>query len=242
MIAIAAVVFFHSVNHEAEEEKVGSTAADITADAQEEALPASMQQKTDIINYQEGFTRQPISDEIKARIMGISYKENPDISYDDLQYLTIRYVDFEGNTKEGEMICNMLIAQDLLEIFYELYEAGYPIANISLIDDYHADDQASMEANNSSCFNYRTIAGSDKLSNHAMGMAVDINPLYNPYVSVSSGKTTVMPASAEIYADREQDIPGKIDSSDLCYQLFTAHGFTWGGEWESRKDYQHFEK
>ena len=99
-----------------------------------------------------------------------------------------------------------------------------------------------MADNNTSCFNYRTVPGKSKLSNHSYGRAIDINPLYNPYVRTKDGKVLVSPQNAEEYADRSADFPYKIDREDLCYQLFTEHGFEWGGAWNSSKDYQHFEK
>ncbi len=99
-----------------------------------------------------------------------------------------------------------------------------------------------MADNNTSCFNYRTVSGKSKLSNHSYGCAIDINPLYNPYVRTRDGKVLVSPQNAGEYADRSADFPYKIDREDLCYRLFTEHGFEWGGAWNSSKDYQHFEK
>ena len=80
------------------------------------------------------------------------------------------------------------------------------------------------------------------LSKHALGMAIDINPFYNPYVTYPDGKERISPAGSEVYADRSNDNPHMIRKGDLCYQLFIDHGFTWGGEWKSLKDYQHFQK
>ena len=140
------------------------------------------------------------------------------------------------------MVCNKAIAADLIDIFRELYHQGYPIERMVRIDEYGADDESSMRANNSSSFCYRAIAGSTKLSNHAKGLAVDLNPLYNPYVKTTNGKTVIQPSTAEAYVDRKGDYPYKIDRDDLAYKLFIAHGFTWGGAWTSLKDYQHFEK
>lgn len=143
----------------------------------------------------------------------------------------------------GEMICHKDIANDLIEIFRKLYDAHYPIERMQLIDDYDADDVTSMNHNNTSCFNYRAVAGSKKLSKHSMGKAVDINPLYNPYVKKrANGKTIVNPEKGRQYANRSKQFKYKIDRNDLAYRLFTQHGFTWGGGWRSLKDYQHFEK
>ena len=99
-----------------------------------------------------------------------------------------------------------------------------------------------MQENNTSAFNYREIAGTSRLSQHSLGLAIDINPKFNPYVKEKDGELTISPANAEDYVDRTQEFEYKIDENDLCYQLFTAHGFTWGGSWNSVKDYQHFEK
>lgn len=111
-----------------------------------------------------------------------------------------------------------------------------------LIDEYDAQDGPSMRANNSSAFNFRFVAGTGVLSSHSRGMAVDINPLYNPYVKTNGGRTVVDPAEAAPYADRTRDFPYKIAEDDPCCREFLRHGFTWGGHWKSLKDYQHFEK
>jgi hypothetical protein len=80
-----------------------------------------------------------------------------------------------------------------------------------------------------------------KISKHGMGLAVDINTLYNPYITTVNGRRTVEPVNAEPYTDRDANFDYKIEKGDLCYELFTAHGFKWGGEWKNSKDYQHFE-
>ena len=192
-----------------------------------------------------GFYCTALTEDIKARITGSSYPDTQEplqISYEELSYVHVLHYDFEGQIQEGELICNQAVAQDLVEIFYELYESQYPIEKIRLIDEYSADDEASMADNNTSCFNYRTVPGSTKLSNHSYGFAIDINPLYNPYVRTRDGKELISPDNAVPYADRSADFPHKIDRNDLCYRIFIEHGFTWGGSWNSSKDYQHFEK
>ena len=90
---------------------------------------------------------------------------------------------------------------------------------------------------------YRTISNSTKISKHALGLAVDINPLYNPYYRrYRNGRVKIQPSNAARYCDRKKQFAYKIDSNDLCYKLFIKHGFQWGGAWTSLKDYQHFEK
>lgn len=130
-----------------------------------------------------GFSCHPISKHLMHRISGISYHENENISPSQLRYLRIPYIDFNGETRTGEMICNQSIAMLLLDIFHTLYEQRYPIERIQLVDDFQADDDLCCLKNNTSCFNYRTICGTDTLSRHAFGMAVDVNPFFNPYVT-----------------------------------------------------------
>ena len=184
------------------------------------------------------FTAEPIPEAIEARMRGVSYPEDAEIKLSDLRYLRLSYVDFEDHEQVGELVCNKAIAEDLLAIFKDLYEARYPIRSIRLIDDFGGDDEASMAADNTSCFNYRKKTGMRELSKHALGLAVDINPFENPYVRPSR----VRPTGASAFADRTQDFPHKIDKNDLCYRLFRARGFSWGGSWRSVQDYQHFEK
>ncbi len=196
------------------------------------------------VQLADGFYFIELNDEIKERITGFSYPEDDTdiaINYADLRYVKLLYYDFNGNVKEGELIVNAQLADEVTEIFYELYQAKYPFTSINLVDDYGqtADDELSMEANNTSAFNYRPVAGTSKLSFHSFGAAIDINPLLNPYIKADG---SVYPLNALDYVDRSRDFPGKIDHDDLAYKLFTARGWDWGGNWTTSKDYQHFAK
>ena len=190
------------------------------------------------------FKAYPISDAIFSRMARKSYKKNCTVPRSSLRYLRVLHRNVDGKTQLGEIVCNQAIANDLLEIFRELYKQGYKIERITLIDDYDADDERSMAANNTSCFNFRVVSGSTKLSKHAQGLAIDINPLYNPYIHLNNGK--VEPANGKPYAtnrtaNRKTPVPF-INTNDLCYRLFVQHGFRWGGSWRTVKDYQHFDK
>lgn len=187
------------------------------------------------------FYIKPIPDDIFEKMQGKSYKENCTVPREELRYLHILHVGFDNNTHEGELIVNKRIAEDVIDIFKELYKAGYQIEKVRLIDEYNAQDELSMRDNNSSAFNFRYISYSTTLSKHAMGLAVDINTLYNPYIKQVDGRLNIEPANAVQYVDRNRQFPHKIDHQDLCYKLFTKHGFEWGGDWEDSKDYQHFE-
>lgn len=189
----------------------------------------------------EAFYMTEITDEIFSRIEGKSFKAECTLPREDLRYLHILHKDLDGAVCEGEMIVNKHIANDVLGIFKELYENGYPIEKVRLIDEYGADDELSMEDNNSSCFNFRFISHTKKISKHGLGLAVDINPLFNPYTKIVDGKRVIEPINGEKYLDRDVDFDYKIERSDICCRLFLAHGFEWGGDWKSVKDYQHFE-
>ena len=189
----------------------------------------------------DSFYMTEITDDIFARMEGKSFSDDCTLSRDDLRYLHVLHKDIDGNTHEGEMVVNMHIAQDVLEILKQLYENDYPIEKIRLIDEYDAIDELSTEDNNSSCFCFRFISHTTRISKHGYGLAVDINTLYNPYTKIVDGERIIEPVTGEPYLDRDAEFDYKIVKGDLCYNLFIEHGFEWGGEWEDRKDYQHFE-
>lgn len=227
-----------------------SPGSDSEENAGDNAKPAeefdTMEQHPNRVTYEEGFYYEPLTESVKQRITGISYPESGcTVPYEDLNYVGLMYIDFEGQEQTGELICNKAIAQDMVEIFHELYRNDYRLESVRLIDEYDGDDTASMAENNTSCFNYRVVDGTSNLSKHAYGLAIDVNPYYNPYVVFhrnEDGSDYISPPGSEIYADRSQSFAYKIDENDLCYRLFTEHGFTWGGNWNSTKDYQHFQK
>ena len=188
------------------------------------------------------FAAEPIPDGVWARMQGKTYKENPNIGRDDLRHIRALHWDYDNQMHVGEMVCNALIADRVCTILRQLFDAKYPIQRMLLPDVYDADDETQVRDNNSSSFCYRAIAGSSKLSKHARGLAIDINTLYNPYYKDrADGTRYIQPATAADYCDRTWDFPYKIDHDDLCFRLFTAAGFEWGGDWTSCKDYQHFE-
>ena len=197
--------------------------------------------------YKEIFSINEISDDLFNRMKaGNTYKKDCIVPKEDLRYLLILHKDKKGNIHQGEMVVHKLIAKDVLEIFEKLFEAGYPIERIVLPDNYLADDEMMMRDNNSSCFNFRFISHTNIISKHGLGMAIDINPLYNPYHKIITNddgtkQEIIEPATASTYLDRTLNFDYKIEKGDLCYRLFIEKGFEWGGDWINRKDYQHFE-
>ncbi|MEZ2657768.1 M15 family metallopeptidase [Aneurinibacillus aneurinilyticus] len=193
-----------------------------------EALPLST---TDV-----GYGSIPTA--IEQKITGISFTKKTPVKMSDLSYVCVRYIGFDDKAHTGELIVHKMLAKDVFEIFEELYQKRYPIEKVNLIDEYKGSDELSMKANNSSAFNTRAIDGKKKMSNHSYGIAIDINPLQNPHVVGNK----VNPASSKEYANRKVARKGMIMKGDACYNAFKKRGWSWGGEWKSSKDYQHFEK
>ena len=188
------------------------------------------------------FAAETIPDRVWKRMQGKTYKDNPYIGRDDLRHIRALHWDYDNQIHVGEMICNKMIADKVVAILRQLFDAKYPIQRMLLPDVYDADDETQMRDNNSSCFCYRAIAGSSKLSKHARGLAIDINTLYNPYYKDrKDGTRFIQPATAAKYCDRTKSFPYKIERDDLCFKLFTEAGFEWGGDWKTCKDFQHFE-
>lgn len=176
----------------------------------------------------DGFSVTTIDDTTFARMKGKTYKDNCTVPLSELRHVKVLYKNKAKQTLKGEIVCNKHIADDVAEIFYELYKANYPIERIRLMDDYNADDETAMRDNNTSSFNFRFISHSTKVSKHGLGLPVALNTLYNPFVLTVDGKLHVEPATALKYVDRSKNFDYKIDENDLAYKLFIQHGFEWG--------------
>lgn len=186
-------------------------------------------------------------DDIYNRINGKSYRQNKNISLCDLRYLKILYYDFSNQIKVGEIIVNRSIADSTLSVFKELYDEKYQIHSVELVDNYWTGDGASTDiasqaADNTSAFNYRMTTSGKKLSNHALGKAIDINPLENPYIITENGVQHCDIDASAPYFDRASGLPHMILKGDACESVFEKYGFKWGGDWTNPVDYQHFEK
>jgi hypothetical protein len=156
-----------------------------------------------------------------------------------LAYVTVRHWGFDGAVHTGELIIARDLADEMLDIFEELFAAHYPIERVSLVDDFDGNDDRSMAANNTSAFNCRpNTTDPSRYSEHSYGAAIDINPLINPYVRGDS----VLPPAGTRYLDRGQHVPGLIVRGDACHRAFMRRGWTWGGDFRTLKDYQHFER
>lgn len=153
--------------------------------------------------------------------------------------LRVSYWNYSGKPVIGTLIVDAKLAPELSAIFHELYRHKFLIDRMDPVEDFAGDDVRSMEANNTSAFNCRDITGQKgKFSNHSWGRAIDINPLTNPYVKGAR----VLPEAGRAYLDRTTAHPGSILAGSLVVKLFAKYGWTWGGSWPDRQDYQHFEK
>ena len=191
-------------------------------------------------------------DGIFERINGKSYYENENVALSDLRYLMVPHYNFEGKIQVGEIIVNTRLAEEFIEIFKEFFSIQYQIRSMYLVDNYWQEsgdpddaDTASIDADNTSAFSYRVITYGTTLSRHAYGCAIDLNPLENPYATISGDGSfyTIHEESRQYLYNRSSEMPHVITHEDPAYRIFVIeHGFTWGGDWESVVDYQHFEK
>jgi hypothetical protein len=145
---------------------------------------------------------------------------------------------FDGRVRQGKLLVATSAARPMVRAMRALYEARFPIRRMRLVEAYGSDDDRSMAADNTSAFNCRRVYPGGPWSQHAYGLAIDINPLENPFVT-SSG---VSPPAGRAYLDRSRWRKGMIHADDAVVRAFRAIGWSWGGYWRSPKDYQHFSR
>jgi hypothetical protein len=158
-------------------------------------------------------------------------------AFRDLRLIRLNHLGFDGQIHQGEIVVAAQVAEDIARVFERIFDSGFPLERVVRVDAYGGDDDASMAANNSSGFNHRTVHGTSTLSRHAFGLAIDINPVQNPYIVGAE----IMPDSARAYLDRERVRPGMLVRPSPVIEAFEAIGWGWGGDWTSCKDYHHFD-
>ena len=191
-------------------------------------------------------TISKITPEVKKRmIQGHSWRKGCPVPLENLRYLTIKYIDFNGDTQHGEMIVHKSVASDVVSIFNKLYQIQYPIRKMKLVSVYKGSDWQSIEADNTSAFNCRNATGSKKWSKHSYGKAIDLNPIENPYISRSgriAHKASLQYRRRDHTLDMRPENWALLLKNDQATQIFKKYGWKWGGEWSGVKDYQHFSK
>ena len=173
---------------------------------------------------------------VKARMEGVSWRGEDARCprWEELAYLKLDHVTFDG-TARGELVVAAAVAPRAIELFRRLWQLGFPIRQLRLVDDFGASDDASMAADNSSAFNFRVVAGTDLLSQHALGHAIDINPVENPWRKPAR----IVPAAGEAFADRGDIRPGMIVRPGPIAALLDEQGWEWGGDWQHAFDDHH---
>jgi hypothetical protein len=176
---------------------------------------------------------------LRARMTGVSWRPDPRCpAFAALSVLTMSHWDFGGAARTGQLVVAAALAPEVLAIFAGLFALGFPLARMEPVDAFGGDDDAAMAADNTSAFNFRNIAGTDVLSRHALGAAIDINPRENPMIVGDR----ICPPSGAAFTDRGVLRPGMIVRPGPVVELFQAHGWEWGGDWSAPRDYHHFAK
>jgi D-alanyl-D-alanine carboxypeptidase-like protein len=180
----------------------------------------------------------PLDPATRERIKGSSWHPGCPVGLDDLRFLRLTYWGFDREAHSGRLVVHKSVAGPVLKAMRSLYRHRFPIRRMRLVDAYGADDHRSMDADNTSAFNCRFIAGQPGVwSQHAYGKAIDVNPIENPYVT---GSGFVSPPAGSPFADRSRGGAGMIHRGDPTERAFAAIGWGWGGRWSWPKDYQHF--
>jgi hypothetical protein len=173
---------------------------------------------------------------VQASQVPASHRPGCPVALADLRFVTLRHWGFDGRTHLGELVLHADAVAAVTEAFRRMYEASVVVEQVRLVDEFGADDDRSMAANNTSAYNCRTVGGSTTWSQHAYGRAVDVNPVQNPYVT----RGGVEPEAGRAYLDRGDVRPGMAVAGGPVVEAFRAVGWGWGGTFTSSKDYQHF--
>ena len=173
---------------------------------------------------------------LAKRMTGVSWRPGCPVALRDVRLLTLAHWGFDRRARTGQLIVHREVAREVVAAFRKLYAARFPIRRMVLIDAYGGSDFRSIEADNTSAFNCRYVDGTTRWSNHASGLAIDVNPIENPYVS---GGTTSHSASRP-YLDRSRRSPGMAYEGGALVRAFDRIGWGWGGRWSGTKDFQHF--
>jgi hypothetical protein len=183
------------------------------------------------------FRAAPLTQVQRHRLYGSSWRPGCPVSLDELRFVRVSYVGFDGAPHQGELVINADAVRATRVAFSSMYAKRFPIRRVRLVDDYGASDYASIEADNTSSFNCRRATGATRWSQHAYGRAIDVNPIENPYV-YADGTTTH--ARSRPYLDRSRRRKGMAYAGGALVRAFAKAGWGWGGTWPGPTDLQHF--
>ncbi|MET0455599.1 MAG: M15 family metallopeptidase [Mycobacterium sp.] len=177
---------------------------------------------------------------VTAAELGATWRPGCPVSPERLRRVGLTFLGFDGRSHRGDLVVDEALVPEVIAIFEQLHRLRFPIEKMRTVDAYPgASDETSMRDNNTSAFNCRPLPGSDRWSLHALGRAIDLNPLLNPFVD---RRGSIQPGTAGPYLDRTRTDQGLIHADDPVVRAFTDRGWRWGGYWRTPKDYQHFEK
>lgn len=177
---------------------------------------------------------------VAAAELGETWRQGCPVGPELLRRVEVDYLGFDGQTHRGELIVHRDVVADVIAIFDQLRLLRYPIAKMASVAHYPgAEDERSMQDNNTSAFNCRLLPSGRGWALHAYGRAIDVNPLLNPFVD---RRGAFQPTTAGPYLDRNRTDPGMLHAGDPTVRAFTDRGWRWGGDWRTPKDYQHFER
>ncbi len=177
---------------------------------------------------------------VGAAELGATWRPGCPVGPEQLRRVELDYLGFDGLIHRGDLIVHQDLVPDVIAIFEQLLRLRYPVAKMRTVEHYPgAEDELSMEDNNTSAFNCRPLPNSDRWSLHAYGRAIDLNPLLNPYIDNTGD---LQPRIAAQYLDRKRTDPGILHAGDPAVLAFTDRGWRWGGAWRNPVDYQHFER
>jgi hypothetical protein len=179
----------------------------------------------------------PIGSDLRQTMTGQSWRPGCPVALSDLRLVTARHWGFDGRVRTGRLVVHRSVARPVVRVLRRLYDGRFPIRRMRLIDAYGGSDFRSIDADNTSAFNCRRVEGTSRWSMHAYGLAIDVNPIENPYVS--AGGHVAHRASLP-YVDRTRIRPGMAYRGGTLVNAFTAIAWGWGGAWSGVKDYQHF--
>jgi SpoIID/LytB domain protein len=182
----------------------------------------------------------PIGPTLRARLVGRDWHPGCPVPIDQLRLVRVSYWTFTGDIRHGPLVVNERVANDVLGVFHRLFDARFPIYRIGLAPRYRPPRPSDWYNTRdlTAAFNCRPATGNPgSLSQHSYGWAIDVNPLQNPYVG-SDGK--VLRRAAKHYLDRTRRATGMIHPGDVVVRSFAAIGWSWGGDWQTIKDFMHF--
>ena len=175
---------------------------------------------------------EPVPPDVLSRS---TWQPDCPVTADELRWIRLTFWGFDGRRHTGELLANAAVADDLVSVFKSLFQARYPIEEMRITRLEELDAPPTGDGNNTGAFACRPTVGQTTFSQHAYGLAIDVDPFQNPYEKGD----LVLPELASSYLDRD-DREGVIHDGDAVVSAFASIGWEWGGDWQSLKDYQHF--